>query len=316
MKKIYVPLLLIIGISGIMGKKPVSPEKCVSSTPDKGKSQVAKNERLLVAFNPDSLKSVLSYKSYLKSIFTKEYGDLKESDILSCQLTSSLNVKSVGITSVYKISFSEDLPQVFSKTNYLLLSIEKKKAALFLLDTLICAKTSTTESAVLLGGIEKVKSKGYYVLYDFNGKDRFKEVLNSESVSNEGVPVYNSGIECTSYKPFMLTMKNIDLNNDGILDLNFSGLEAVYCKGFETGYGRNDRNPLELRKVNFSFVLESEKENPYKYQFLGNTSMNYFSQSTRKKKSKQSVSCFGAYSVKSNMKSSIITNKDVSLTGN
>jgi len=72
-----------------------------------------------------------------------------------------------------------------------------------------------------------------------------------------------------SYKPFMLSFKNIDINNDGLLDINFSGQVASYCKGLEMGYGRNDRKPITLTKINFSFILKSENNGAhFKYNFL------------------------------------------------
>ena len=71
----------------------------------------------------------------------------------------------------------------------------------------------------------------------------------------------------------MLVFKNIDVNNDGILDVNFSGEVASYCKGLETGYGRNDRAPIGLSKINFSFVLKSENNNHFKCELLSKDSV-------------------------------------------
>jgi hypothetical protein len=93
------------------------------------------------------------------------------------------------------------------------------------------------------------------------------EIVNSLNYCENGVPVFNNSTDCKSYKPFMLTFKNIDIDNDGILDINFSGEVASYCKGLETGYGRNNRTPVELKKINFSFILKSPKDNHFEYDF-------------------------------------------------
>ena len=60
-------------------------------------------------------------------------------------------------------------------------------------------------------------------------------------------------------------MKSVDVNRDGLLDLNFSGIVASYCTGLEKGYGRTDRKLLKLDKINYSFILHQSNENIFKY---------------------------------------------------
>jgi hypothetical protein len=133
---------------------------------------------------------------------------------------------------------------------------------------LVFIKTSINDSTVLLAGIEKIKPKGFFLMYDYVRENKFKEILNTTDSCENGIPVFNNSIECTSYKPFMLTIKNVDINNDGILDINFSGQMASYCKGLETEYGRNDRLPISISKINFSLILKHYSNNHFRCNFF------------------------------------------------
>lgn len=225
------------------------------------------DERSVISFEPDSLSKASNINHYLITKFDKDYEGLKDKDIVSFKLISTVTIKKFGGVQIYSIELSENLPEVFTKRNYLIVNSHKKQAALFLVDTLYFIKSFAQDKDVLLAGVEMVKSKGFYVLYDFMGDNKFKEILNTLDYCEDGLPVFNSSIDCKSYVPFILTVKNTDINNDGLLDINFSGDIASYCKGLETGYGRNDRAPVELNKINFTFILKSLKDNHFKYDF-------------------------------------------------
>jgi hypothetical protein len=231
------------------------------------------NERMAIPFEPDSLNGSSNIAHYLIGKFNKEYEGLKDKDITGVKLIGSASIKSFGAVQIYNITLSDNLPEVFTKSNYLIVNENKKQAALFLLDTLFFIKTSVNDNTILLGGIEKVKAKGFFLIYDFVGENKFKEILNSLDYCEDGIPVFNNSTDCISYKPFMLNYKNIYMNNDGILDVNFSGEVASYCKGLEVGYGRNDRTPVRLSKINFSFILKSDRNNHFKCDLLSKDSV-------------------------------------------
>jgi hypothetical protein len=233
----------------------------------------AVNDRIVIPFEPDSLNGSSNIAHYLIEKFNKEYEGLKDKDIIEVKLIDSISVKNFGTAQIYNITLSDNLPEVFTKRNYLIVNKNKKQAALFLLDTLFFIKTSVNDNTILLGGIEKIKAKGFFLIYDFAGENEFKEILNSLDYCEDGIPVFNNSTDCISYKPFMLDYKNIDMNNDGILDVNFSGEVASYCKGLEVGYGRSDRAPIRLNKINFSFILKCDKNNHFKCDLFSKDSV-------------------------------------------
>ncbi len=260
MKNIFVILLLITACGSKETKLTKVAQTSVSGT--------ATTDRMAIPFEPDSLNRNSTVGTYLIKKFNKEYEGLKNKDITEVKLIDSVSVKNFGVAQIYNIILSNNLPEVFSKSNYLIVDKNKKLAALFLLDTLMFIKTSENDNTILLAGIEKIKAKGFFKIYDFTEGSEFKEILNSLNYCENGIPVFDESIDCISYKPSMLSFKNMDINNDGIFDVNFSGVVALYCKGLETGYGRNDRNPVSLSKINFSFVLKSEKNNHFKCELL------------------------------------------------
>ena len=265
MKNIFGILLLMISCSS-------NENKQIKSNPTET-TVSAVNDRIVIPFEPDSLNGSFNIAHYLIGKFNKEYEGLKDKDIIGVKLIDSVSVKNFGTAQIYNITLSDNLPEVFTKRNYLIVNKNKKQAALFLLDTLFFIKTSVNDNTILLGGIEKIKAKGFFLIYDFAGENEFKEILNSLDYCEDGIPVFNNSTDCISYKPFMLDYKNIDMNNDGILDVNFSGEIASYCKGLEVGYGRNDRAPVRLSKINFSFILKSDKNNHFKCGLLSKDSV-------------------------------------------
>lgn len=114
-----------------------------------------------------------------------------------------------------------------------------------------------------LCGVNKVRTTGYFIVYDFFS-DRFKTILNTldDKFCSNGVVVYNNSADCVSYQNDFLKITNTDINNDGLLDIVFSGNALIYCKGLETGYGKLDRPPQEKIKLNIVFIAHQSGSTP------------------------------------------------------
>jgi hypothetical protein len=94
-------------------------------------------------------------------------------------------------------------------------------------------------------------------------KIRFKDKGIDDQYCGNGIPVYNSSLDCICYEPFMLHFRNFDINNDGLNDLVFSGRVLSFCQGLETGYGRGDRQPLHRDSISISFLTYINKDSLY-----------------------------------------------------
>lgn len=250
-------------IFSLIGCHYKSNDSNPTPTYTENKSQLSQGlANALIPVNPDSVNNA----SYLLRVFAEEYEGLQKEDFERVELVNNLNIKNLGVTKLYKIALSNSLPESVQKINYLIVNTELKKGALLLLDTLIPLKT---EGAYLVAGIQKIKTKGYFVAYDLLNAE-FKEIFNSVDFCGSGIPVYNQSNECINYKPHMLSLNSE--NKKGILELNFSGKVAYYCKGLEIGFGESDRKPLQTKQINFSFLIK-HKDNSYRYEFYSKDSI-------------------------------------------
>jgi len=207
----------------------------------------------------------------LKSILIRYFTELKEvndKDIVSVKLIDRKNIYNFGDSKIYEIILSDKLPEVFPKRNYLIVGNKNQLGALVLLDSLIFIKKVRKDDSCLLAGISKVKAYGYFKIYDFKKPNAFIEKLNTMDNGENGLPVFNNALDCISYLPAQLHFKNIDVNNDGLLDIVFYGVVASYCKGLETGYGRVDRKPISKTKFTLSFRLKIDKNDNITYELL------------------------------------------------
>lgn len=229
----------------------------------KNQNNVLGDSVFLSSLNIDSITN----GNYLRKTFIKYYADLKGTDFIKIKLIDSLPVYQFGNTLIYKLVFSDQLPESVQKVNYLIVNSVSRLGTVLLVDSIIPIRISNKFNTVLLSGVQVHKGVGYLNIYDFVEKNELKEIFNSIDSSNRSIPIYDASDDCISYKPNWLSFKSIDVNNDGILDANFSGSVAYYCKGLELGYSQYDRKPLKIKKINFSILLERNKDNHFKASF-------------------------------------------------
>lgn len=264
-------LILILGIASCNEKKndkengkadPYPSEELISEKDTSG--------RMLVSIEPDSVASSNNKKQYLFKVFHQEFEGLKHSDISEISLWRSAEIYKMGKCKIYQILISDKLPVVIPKKNYLIVSEERKEGVLFILDSLIFVATNKNNSSYIISGLRIIKQVGYLTIYDLR-TNFFKEIINTSSLCENGIPVYNASIDCQSYKPFALNIENVDLNNDGWLDLKFYGKVASYCNELEVGYGRTDRNPIKIDDIGFSLIALI-KQDTLSYKFISDDS--------------------------------------------
>ena len=114
MKNILGILLLITSCSSKVNKQ-------IKATPIETTVNTV-GERMAIPFEPDSLNSGSNVAHYLIEKFSKEYDGLRDKDIIGVKLIDSANVKNFGNAQVYNIKLSADLPEVFTKSNYLIIN--------------------------------------------------------------------------------------------------------------------------------------------------------------------------------------------------
>ena len=205
---------------------------------------------------------------YLIGSFASDFEGFKSKDIFFNSSYQDINIAGLGHSNIYSIRFSEALPEVVGKKAYLVYNSKVHEAAVLFLDTLTPMKIKKTDTAMLMGGSFQNKGVGYFAVFNvINDKKgrRFFEIFNSsdDHYCSDGIPVYNSSLDCMCYDPFMLNFNNTDINKDGLNDLTFSGYVLTFCKGLETGYGRNERKPLHKDRIDIVFLTHQYGDSLY-----------------------------------------------------
>lgn len=205
-------------------------------------------ESELAMINSDSIFN----GTYIISKFNIAFRDLTPLDISKINLFQTLNIKDFGQADIYEIKLSNNLPESVQKTNFIVVNKRTSKGALLLIDSIIPINIGLNS---LIGGMKKVKSKGYLVIYDIHN-NRFKEIFNGIDFCSSGLPLSFKGDDCKGYSPNQLNM-TIDFNNDS-LEIKMSGSLAFYCNGMESGIGEQDRSPISTNPINYTIVFIKE----------------------------------------------------------
>lgn len=204
-------------------------------------------------------------KKYLAYLITDKFIP-KSLKIYPAQISSfsfirKINVLGYGLSSLFSGELNGDLPEVIYKHFYILINEKKENGIILFLNDLHLVKAKTNSFAGLISGNYKIKSKAYFLIFDYSKEEHlFKIVLNTEldSWCGNGIPVENQSNDCISYKGFKLTFKNIDLNNDGLLDIEFHGTVLEFCEKLETNQGRLDVKPKKIVGVDFRFIAQNK----------------------------------------------------------
>jgi hypothetical protein len=223
------------------------------------------NSIKLIHFNKDSLTSCNEYK-YLMQKYNSQFGTFVDSNIMSIENIGIYNIKKIGYATIFKIVLNNVLPAVVKKNNYLIVT-NNNESLLLSIDTIILIKIFKNDKSFLIGGINKVRDKGYFVLYDFKKeRNELQEIINSLNFCENGLPVFNSSLDCVSYKPFGLDAKNSDLYHDNILDLTFKGNILFYCQGLEYGIGRMDKKPIKKANIKIDIIFNMAKDSTLSFK--------------------------------------------------
>lgn len=275
MKKLLLILFVLgSGNFGEMAKGQLSRDKAPDSNSlisDAAPSRMAddtQKSRMFVTFDSLYLNRRDKLNEYLIRSFPTDFEGIKPKEISFNWSYKDINIVGLGRCKVYTILLSNTLPEIIGRKAYLVYDRKAHEAAILFLDTLAPIKIKKADTAMLIGGIFQNKGIGYFTVYTVKNDrkgHRLQEIFNSSDnkYCNGGIPVYNSNLDCMCYDPFMLHFNNIDINKDGLNDLTFSGSVLTFCKGLETGFGRNDRKPLRRNRIDIVFLTHRNNDGLY-----------------------------------------------------
>jgi len=198
-----------------------------------------------------SNSSQIDLKKTVQYIYLQDQDSIKLSDVVKVEFIRTINVHKLGAVNLFKIGLSYRLPMTYNHDLIMIISNVKHYAYLVALDGVEPIKINEKDSVFYFAGRYKRKLYGTFKVFDFS-KGIMKNIFTSPDF------VSNYSEDCISYPHDNLKLKNIDLNNDGYLDLQFSGIENFYCKGFETS-SREDKKPLRRKKIEFTYYYRPSK---------------------------------------------------------
>ena len=195
-------------------------------------------------------------KDYIVAAFENSFEGINPNQIDSIKFVQTINIRDFGQSDLYKITISKELPEVVAKRAFLVVNKLEKKAALFFFNSYSTLKIRDADTSFFYGGTYTFRGKGYFYIYKLLDKNTFQCIFNTlNGYCENGIPIYNKGLDCISYDPFELKVQNRDINNDGLLDLTFSGKINYYCDGLEKGIGREDRRPKYQKDLQIDFLV-------------------------------------------------------------
>lgn len=218
------------------------------------KLKLSNSDSVINQFSSSRASIYLAYKYY--SIIA----DTGMIDFLDVQVKDLVSLCDYGEVVVSEVNIrGKNLSNVVPKKCYLLYSKVRSEAYIFCVSRLHLIKRKKSDSAFYLGGIPINKGIGYFLVYSFNGST-FVRIFDSGMEVEDGtiaVPVYLNRDDCIQYSNDYLKFKNVDLNNDGLLDLLFEGTIKYYCNPNEYGIDIRKRTPLRQVQGKVGFICSS-----------------------------------------------------------
>jgi len=192
-------------------------------------------------------------KTIIVNYFADHGGDnLKFDDIDSIQYRGAYQLKHTGESLTFQIYFSYNLPAVWWHPMVLLIDNTNQKGYLFNLNTVAPIKVKQSDNDFYFAGIYKNRYQyGTFKIFDIKDGVLYNIFASDEAVSNYS-------LDCISYENDELQFNNIDANQDGCLDLVFTGIKNYYCEGSES-YSREERSPIKQEKISIIYYYFTGK---------------------------------------------------------
>jgi hypothetical protein len=152
-----------------------------------------------------------------------------------------------AIFDIYKIKLSDKLPEEYHKDFYVIYNLKDSLGYFVYVDSLVFIKSKITDKCNLIAGTFRRRNIGHFRVYQLKGNKL--SLWESEKV------VYNYTTDCISFENGALDFKNVDLNSDGFLDLEFTGVRNFYCEGLEEGPSRETKSPVKREQVKFTYFF-------------------------------------------------------------
>ncbi|MCB0643514.1 MAG: hypothetical protein KDC44_17830 [Phaeodactylibacter sp.] len=184
------------------------------------------------------------------------YEDFDKSYIEGFERLEEINIVGLGKSWLYELTYSGRLPSMAPKKEIVVVQGGRGVVALLPIDKYYLVKLFASTTDYYVGGVIPSKATGHFVVYSFTEDGGFDLIFDTMSecvCPRGGIPVTNYSLDCYCYRPFELKFSNEDIDDDGQLDLKFSGELLSFCENGEDGVGRNDREPRSTAPIELIF---------------------------------------------------------------
>lgn len=199
----------------------------------------------------------------LKQLFCKCTGDTLKSIKKIKYVTTQRMINNENYL-FFKVYYKKYMPRCAISPLYLIVPEEITKHSSYALtlglQKIHFIKRNKKDTCYIIGGTQQYYLTSEFILYTINYNQ-----INKIFETKQLIYSYNSS-DCISYEKGELKIENIDINNDGYMDLRFSGIENHYCHGDGNGevLGFEERKkPLKRKFVEYNYIYNPQKNNWY-----------------------------------------------------
>ncbi len=177
---------------------------------------------------------------------------VSKENITLLKIKDSICIKNLGFINIFKGNIfsteNKKLPTVSIGSFYLFSKSSDNFIQFMSFDSIFFIKETETDTEFLIGGFPNNRS-AHTFFFILNYKHScFYEIFSTEEY------IYKYNTDCSDYNnDGYLYIKNIDVNNDGLLDLQFTGIEYRYCDGLETGKNRNNSSVISQKNISYIY---------------------------------------------------------------
>lgn len=246
MNRIVLFVFFLVTLKGNFIEKKSFPSKKIFANDNKFiKIKLSTNQTKIIMLN---YKSDIKYKNFVLNGIEKIIGTTTFNyiDSLSIDYKQQIDIKNYGLTKFLEVTIYGDLPSSTPRDYHVLFNNVRSEILVAPLTKIYFVKSSVKESKYFLGGLTIRKNIGVFNIYSFN-KGEFTKSFKSE----DAPIVFLNSKDCIRIKNNYLSFKNKDVNEDGYLDIIFSGIIQTYCAPNEFGVNLSGRKPIKSKRINY-----------------------------------------------------------------
>jgi hypothetical protein len=207
---------------------------------------------------------------YLAMKYYNTIIDTSQIENIGSKYESASMITDYGKVLIWAINIQgQYLSEATPEKVFVIYSKDKREAIFFPFSDLVLLKRKMSDTTSIIGGIEISKGVGYFLAYSYMDTSFIKIFDSGFDIpdSTLAVPVYLNDGGCIRYSEDFLQLRNIDINNDSLLDISFAGTILYYCKPNEYGIDTNKRSPINRKKITINYILRGS-DNKLKYVLM------------------------------------------------